>query len=242
MKLGFFGGKVMGHSCLQYMIDEKILPKFVLVNSDDDGNSGPFYESTKKLAIENNLNLINKIDDVFSYDVDIILSIGYAHIIKKNILEHPKIGIINAHPAPLPKYRGRFSTMFAIINGEKTHGITFHLMNEDIDSGDIILQKIFQLEENETGKSLYMKSSEIIFSEFKKLLQIIIENKLPKRIPQKEENSSYYKKEIPNDGFIDLRWEDGKINRYVRALYFPPFDLAKVKIGKKIFSILPHGN
>ena len=240
MKIGFFGGKLMGHTCLQYMIDKKIIPKFVLVNDDDDGNSGPFYESTKKLVVENHLNLINKIEDVLLYDLDIIISIGYAHIIKKQILEHPKIGIINAHPAPLPKYRGRFSTMFAIINGETEHGITFHFMNEGIDSGDIVLQKIFQLEKNETGKSLYLKSSKIIFSEFKKLIQMILENKLPKGIQQKEKNSSYYKKQVPNDGFVNLEWDEDKIDRHVRALYFPPFDLAKIRIGKKKFNILPH--
>jgi len=242
MKIGFFGGKVMGFSCLKYMVEKEIYPEFVLVNSDDSGISGPFYESTKKLASDYKLNVINKIEDVLSYDLDIILSIGYAQIIKKEILEHPKIGIINAHPAPLPKYRGRYSTMFAIMNNEKIHGITFHFMNDGIDSGDILLQKQFQIEENETGKSLYMKSSEIILNEFKKLLPMINKNELPKRISQKEEDSSYYKKEIPNNGYIDLDWEYDKINRHIRALYFPPFDLAKVKIGKKIFNISPVEN
>ena len=238
-KIGFFGGKHMGFYCLHHMIKEKVVPEFVLVNTDDDGESGPFYKSTKKLALENNLNLLHNIEDVLTYKVDIVLSIGYIRIIKKNILEHARLGIINAHPAPLPKYRGRFSTMYAIMNGEKTHGVTFHFMNEGIDSGDILHQKMFPIDENDTGKSLYMKASELIVQEFPKLLKMCYENNLPKSIPQNEDDSSYFKKEIPNDGVVELDWKPKKFDNYVRALYFPPFEPAKVKIGKNYYHITP---
>lgn len=238
-KIGFFGGKHMGFHCLNHMIKEKIIPEFVLVNPDDDGKPGPFYESTKKVSQDNDLNLLDDIEDVLTYQVDIVLSIGYAQIIKKNILNHPRLGIINAHPAPLPKYRGRFSTMFAIINDEKTHGVTFHFMDERIDSGDILLQKMFPIKENDTGKSLYMKASELIVEEFSKLLKMCYEDNLPKRTPQNEHDSSYYRKEIPNAGIVELDWDGKKLNNYVRALYFPPFEPAKIKIGNKYYYITP---
>jgi len=238
-KIGFFGGKHMGYECLRHLVNEKIIPEFILVNPDDDGSDGPFYKSTRKLALDHDLNLVEGLENITSFEVDVIFSLGFLKIIEAHILNGPKIGIINAHPAPLPRYRGRYSTMQAIMNGERYHGITFHFLDKGIDTGDIILQKRFPIEENETGKSLYMKCSCAIKEEFKKLLNLILEDKTLPRVTQDEKIASYYKKEIPNDGFVDLSWEPDKIARYVRALYFPPFEPAKIRIGADVFHILP---
>jgi len=62
----------------------------------------------------------------------------------------------------------------------------------------------------------------------------------PKCIPQDEMDSSYYKKEIPNNGVVDLSWDEKKFDNYVRALYFPPFEPAKVKIGNRYYHITPN--
>ena len=74
-------------------------------------------------------------------NIDIIFCIGSTQIMPKKILKLPKLGCLNIHPSLLPKYRGRFSTLRSIINGDKKTGITAHFIGQKIDMGRIILQK-----------------------------------------------------------------------------------------------------
>ena len=69
---------------------------------------------------------------------DLILSIHYRELIPSGILRQANLASINLHPSLLPKYRGTFSAPWAIINGEKRTGITYHFMNERFDEGDLI--------------------------------------------------------------------------------------------------------
>ena len=65
---------------------------------------------------------------------------------------------INIHPSKLPEYRGPVPTAWAIANGEKEYGISIHLMDEGIDTGDILVQEIFPIVRDDTGFSLYTKA------------------------------------------------------------------------------------
>lgn len=230
MKIGLFCD-AWGYECLMSMVNDNINPMFVAVNSDKTA------DSISELCKENNIPMIRNLDDVLSYDVDIIFSIGFGKILKKDILCLPKYGVINAHPAPLPKYRGRYPTLHAILNGEKEHGVTFHYMDEDIDTGDIILQKKFPIEPNATGLTLFYKTWSLIVSEFRNLIKEVDSGIIPKGIKQNEEEATYFKKELPNNGFIDLTWSEDKIDRFIRAFYFPPYEPAKIKIGTNTYRV-----
>ena len=95
-----------------------------------------------------NINIINKVKSI---NPDIIFSIYYRKILPKSLLKIPRLGCINIHPSLLPKYRGPIPTAWAIENGESEFGITIHYMDEGIDTGDILVQKEYQILENETG-------------------------------------------------------------------------------------------
>jgi len=70
---------------------------------------------------------------------DIVVVVAYGHIIPKDILSLPKLATINVHASLLPKYRGPAPIHWAIINGERKTGITTMLMDEGLDTGDILL-------------------------------------------------------------------------------------------------------
>ena len=92
---------------------------------------------------------------------DLICVTAYGRIIPKNILELPKYGCLNVHASLLPKYRGAAPINWAIINGEKTTGITTMLMDEGMDTGDILLKKEIEIGENNTSIELGEKLSNI---------------------------------------------------------------------------------
>ena len=68
-------------------------------------------------------------------------SIGSTQILPIELISYPKMGVLNIHPSLLPKYRGRYSLVHAIFNGEKLTGITSHWLGKKIDSGRVISQR-----------------------------------------------------------------------------------------------------
>ena len=88
------------------------------------------------------------------YDPELIIAVAYGKILPKYVLDYPKLGCINVHGSLLPKYRGSAPVQWAVINGDKETGVTTMYMDEGMDTGDILLQKKFDIAENETSGML----------------------------------------------------------------------------------------
>ena len=93
-------------------------------------------------------------------DLDIIINQSQ-NIIKKDLLNIPKIGVLNRHNALLPKNRGRLTPFWVVFKGEKETGVSIHFVEEGIDSGDIIVQKRFKVEKRDGFNSVVKKNYEI---------------------------------------------------------------------------------
>jgi len=91
---------------------------------------------------------------------DLICVTAYGKILPLNILKLPRYGCINVHASLLPKYRGAAPINWAIINGEKKTGVTIMLMDEGMDTGDILAIKKVEIKEEETSKELNQKLEE----------------------------------------------------------------------------------
>ena len=161
----FIGGKQIGVNCLKQLAQRGVKPKLVIGNLDDDGRDKSWHQSLIKLAKTQGLPAIAQkrvadpdiIQKIKSIKPEIIFCIGGTQIIPPAILKIPPLGCLNIHPALLPKYRGRYSTVHAIFNGEKYTGVTLHWMDSGMDSGPIIMQKKVKIAESDTGKTLYEK-------------------------------------------------------------------------------------
>lgn len=92
---------------------------------------------------------------------DLVCVVSYGVILPKSFLKIPKYGCINVHPSMLPKYRGSAPIQWAILNGDKTTGVTIMYLNEQMDAGDIILQKEVEISEDETTGELWNRLSSI---------------------------------------------------------------------------------
>ena len=168
---------------------------------------------------------------------DIVFSIVNYQIIGAQLLNSTGTGMINFHDGPLPFYRGVNVSSWAILNAEIEHGVTWHLMSEKIDSGDIIAQRKFPIKENITAGQLMMKSLLEGANLFKEIFEDIIYNRYT-RLQQPKEGSCYLSRDFPeNNGTIDCSWHFAKIERMVRALNYRPYDnpfyYAKLKTSKR---------
>ena len=85
---------------------------------------------------------------------DIIIVIAF-RILPEEIFDIPKISIFNIHGSLLPKYRGAAPINWAIINGDKKTGLTSFIIEKKVDTGNILLQKEVEIQENETAGELH---------------------------------------------------------------------------------------
>ena len=119
----------------------------------------------KELAIKYNIpvfspvNIRKEYDFVKELNPDIIITCAYGQIIPEEILNFPKIGCFNLHGSLLPKYRGGAPIHYALINGEKTTGITLMYMDKNMDSGDMIYKEEIDILEEDNISTLSNKLS-----------------------------------------------------------------------------------
>ena len=113
------------------------------------------YQPEKVKNNDEILNIIKKLEP------EIICVVAYGKLLPKSILDIPKKGCINVHGSLLPKYRGAAPIQWAILNGEKTTGVTTMYMDIGMDTGDMILKKEVSIGENETTGELWDRLSKI---------------------------------------------------------------------------------
>lgn len=121
----------------------------------------------KELAMENNIEIFQPnslknesfLPELQRLNPDLIVVVAYGKILPSYILDYPKYGCINVHASLLPKYRGAGPIQWAIINGEKTTGVTTMYMEEGLDTGDMILKEETEIDPKETAGELFDRLS-----------------------------------------------------------------------------------
>ena len=148
---------------------------------------------------------------------DLIVVTAYGQILKKELLSIPKYGCINVHASLLPRWRGAAPVQWSIIEGDKVTGVTTMLMDEGLDTGDMLLKKEVEIGPKETGGSLFEKlaktGGELIVETVKRL-----EAGELKREKQHEELMTYASMLDKHMGKINWNREAAEIERLIRGL------------------------
>lgn len=242
----FIGGKPIGNICLLELLKRHIVPDFVIPNPDDKGKDRIWHESLIKVSRQNSLKVLlpKKLSDkkiiqkIKMAHPEIIFCIGSTRIIPPEIIKIPKLGCLNIHPGLLPEYRGRYSTAYAIFNGERTTGVTLHWIDEGIDSGPIIMQEKIKISSADTARDLYERFTIVGTKLFARFLRIWLSCKRIVSRKQDESRATYNPMVLPADGKIDWAWSGKKIRNFIRAMTFEPFPPAEFNLGKKRMLII----
>jgi methionyl-tRNA formyltransferase len=163
-------------------------------------------------------------DEVMAAEVDVILNIHSLFIINKDVVKAPRIGCFNLHPGPLPRYAGLNAVSWAIYRGETSHGVTIHKMEPGIDTGPIVYQELFDIDDADTGFTL---SARCIRSGIPLVLRLMeTASTDPVAIPltpQDLTKREYFGREIPHNGKLLWSLPAREIVNFVRACDFFPF-------------------
>lgn len=229
IKVGVIGNEKMAVQCMSLILNEpKLSLDFIVYNPKLINNNKDIIPFAEKNNINcfaaEKLNTPETSDFISKYKPDYIFSINNFRIIKKEIIDLPTKGIINFHDAYLPNYKGVNVPFWVILNGEKKHGVTWHFVNEGIDTGDIVIQKEFDVPENSTASSLTLLLIKKGVESFQEVINVIANDKI-ERIKQNPEGEYYSYKMFPdNNGIINFNNKYENIDRLVRGLNYFPFE------------------
>jgi methionyl-tRNA formyltransferase len=168
-------------------------------------------------------------------NADLFVVVAFGQILKKEVLELPKIYSVNVHGSLLPKYRGAAPTNWAIINGESSTGVTVIKLNEKMDEGDMILKKEIAIDKEDTNVTLSEKLSDLGADALIEAMELISSGSAR---PEKQNASqaTYAPKLKKEDGLIDWNEPATKIHNKVRG--FLPWPSAYTNFNKKVLKIM----
>ena len=172
MKVIFMGTPDFAMESLKALNEEGYEILSVVTNPDRPKGRGMklIASPVKQYAEENGMKIyqpqkvkgnIEFIEELKSQNPDVICVVAYGKLLPKEILEIPKYGCINVHASLLPKYRGAAPIQWAVLNGDKTTGVTTMYMDTGMDTGDMILKEEVQIGEYETTGELWERLSKI---------------------------------------------------------------------------------
>ncbi|CAJ1458987.1 unnamed protein product [Effrenium voratum] len=137
---------------------------------------------------------------------------------------------INFHPSLLPRHRGSLTQFWAIFDADEEAGTTCHRMVEEFDAGRILRQEPVKLAPDETALSLNHKLALATERCFKHVLEVFLAEGLPEGEEWDVAQFPYHFRRLPEEGFIDFSWPLDKVDRFIRAMYFPPFTPARLRM------------
>lgn len=124
---------------------------------------------------ELDVNSIQNLKRLKEWGTELIISVSCPQIFKKSLIDLPPKGCLNLHGSLLPDYRGVMPSFWMLANNEKEAGITLFFVNEKIDAGDVLIQRKFPIQPDDTLDSFIRRSkrigAEMVVEGIKKIAQ-----------------------------------------------------------------------
>jgi methionyl-tRNA formyltransferase len=225
LKIGYFADGPWSHAAFEKIQkDSEIEIAFIVPRSDtkDETLKGFSIQYGIDYLFPVGINDSKFIENVKTYNCDLFVSMSFNQIFRNEILNIPRLKTINCHAGKLPFYRGRNILNWALINDEKEFGITVHFIDEGIDTGDIILQRTYPINDKDNYKTLletsYQECAEILYDAIK----LIQENKT-EPIPQQNIDAVgfYCGKRGQGDEIINWHQSSRELYNFIRAICNP---------------------
>lgn len=192
----------------------------------------PNAPSLAGLGISPTLESVNN-TEIWPFQPDMIISIYYRYIIKPHVIKAVGGNVFNAHPSLLPLHRGCSSIPWAIIDNDTHTGVTYHYIDEGIDTGPIITQAVCQIAPDETQLSLSEKINRLVIDTFPVAFNAAC---MGVRGYDQQGRSSYHPRQVPYNREINPNWTWHQIERFIRAMIYPPYPPATFK-GREIYTL-----
>lgn len=245
MKIVFMGTPDFASTCLEELIKEGFEVAAVVTQPDKPKGRGydMAFSAVKECAIKYDIEVLQPekvkgnrelFEKLAAYEADAFAVVAYGKLLPKEILSMPKYGCINVHASLLPKYRGAAPIQWAVVKGEKQSGVATMLMDEGMDTGDILDIVKVDIPEDMTGGELFDELSDV---GAKLLCETLRKLEKGTAVRFKQDNSlaTYAPIIKKEDGRIDFAKTATEVKNHIRGFY--PWPCAFTQIGDKVIKI-----
>ncbi|MES0037624.1 amino acid adenylation domain-containing protein [Mesorhizobium sp. M0046] len=175
--------------------------------------------------------------------VDCIFSVANPLILPPGVFGRARQGAFNFHDGPLPRYAGTHATSWALLAQESEYAITWHRIDDGVDTGDVVVHRQVLIAPTDTALTLNLKCYEAAVEGFRELLTGLAKGELT-AYPQALVNRSYFPRRRRPDAAGCLRWDRSAqdLSAMTRALDFGPYHpnplcLPKALVGDEVVTV-----
>lgn len=148
---------------------------------------------------------------------DVFAVVAYGSLLPRRLLDLPRLGAVNIHPSLLPRYRGPAPIQWAVLNREAETGVTTMILDEGVDTGDILMQERTPLAPRETSETLHDRLAEMGADLLVLTLDGLAQGAITPR-PQTEAGASHAPRLTKADGRMDWRRPAADLDAFVRGM------------------------
>ncbi len=170
---------------------------------------------------------------------DVIFCFGWSRLLKDDLLSVARLGVVGFHPAALPANRGRHPLIWALALGLEHTASTFFFMDAGADSGDILSQRVIEIDQYDDAGSLYKKVCTTALEQIAEFVPCLSNGSFVRELQNHAQANTWRKRGV-TDGMIDWRMSARSIHNLVRALTKPyvgahfVFDGKDIKVWKSM--------
>ncbi len=191
------------------------------------------------LVISSDLNLK---EELSQFTFQWLLSIANLNIISHDVLNLPMSGAVNFHDGPLPRYAGLNAPVWARMAQESHHGVTWHMIEAAADTGDILVQRMFDMSEDDTAHTLNAKCYALAIDSFPEVMQAMSDTASVRRAQDFSRRSYFARSNLPDGaGQLDFHRNAQDVIAMVRALdhgsYYNPVTTPKITASNRILIV-----
>ena len=181
------------------------------------------------------------VDVLAGLDLDYLICVHYPHFLPEDVLDAPRIGSLNLHPAYLPFNRGWHTPSWAILEGTPA-GATLHFMSGGIDEGDIVLQEQVDVLPTDTAHSLYCRILDAEVELLDRAIPLLVAADLPRKAQDLQAGTTHRREDLWGSGVVHIDGDEtvtaSEILLRMRALTTSDWSEAlTVHVGDRRFRI-----
>jgi methionyl-tRNA formyltransferase len=222
-RIAFAGDRQSAVNCLAIVLAGGVKPEALLVSAPDRATHADVLR--EMTGLDSDLVFVGRqfresaaIERLRSLELDYIIGVHFPYIVPDSVLEIPRVGVLNLHPALLPHNRGWHTPSWAILD-ETPIGATLHFMDSGLDTGDIVAQTALEIRPEDTAHTLYGRLLELEVELFREAWPLLATGSPPRRAQSADEGTSHSRADLASDSIrrLDLE-ESARMDDTIRTL------------------------
>ncbi len=201
--------------CARLLRDRGMAPRFL---EHDPGGVSFIGGKLRSLGIARAPFCEAALAEIASRERSLVVSVSNRFIFPRAFVRRANVDIINYHNSLLPRHRGVHAEAWAIYEGDAETGVSWHRIDDGIDTGPVLARRRVPIDDDTTSLSLLRRQSDAAVAAFGDMLPRLL-NGAPPGVaqPRDARTEIHFDRERPNDGELDPRWPDDRIWRFLRA-------------------------